>query len=321
MSLFLPFPGWTLPNVVGAGALQALVKSGLPIADKRVAIAGSGPLLLAVAAYLKRRGARIVALCEQATLSRLLRFATSIVSNKEKLQQAIRLSGPIFAVPLRTGCWPIAANGQDKVTSVTFRKGTRTWTVGCDYFACGFHLVPNTELAELLGCLIRQGKLVVDDMQQTSVADIYCAGEPTGVGGLEAALVDGRIAGYSSAGNLEKAGALFAQRESNRRFTSTMADTFRLHPALRELAAPDTTICRCEDVPLQALLEYGSWRAAKLHTRCGMGPCQGRVCGPVSKFLLGWTPDSVRPPIFPATISSLSAPTIQPEQDTALKEN
>ena len=48
---FLPFPGWTLPNVLGAGGLQALVKSGLPIADKRVIVAGSGPLLLAVAAY------------------------------------------------------------------------------------------------------------------------------------------------------------------------------------------------------------------------------------------------------------------------------
>ena len=226
------------------------MKTGLPIADKRVAIAGSGPLLLAVAAYLKRRGARIVALCEQAPLSRLLRFANSIVRNREKLQQATQLGWRIFGVPLRTGCWPIAANGQDKVTSVTFRKGRRAWNVGCDYLACGFHLVPNTELAELLGCLIREGKLVVDGMQQTSVPNIYCAGEPTGVGGLEAALVDGQIAGYSSAGNLEKARALFAQRESNRRFTSSLADTFQLHPALRKLAAPDTTICRCEDVPL-----------------------------------------------------------------------
>ena len=50
---FLPFPGWTLPNVTGAGGLQALVKCGLPIRGKCVVIAGSGPLLLAVAAYLR----------------------------------------------------------------------------------------------------------------------------------------------------------------------------------------------------------------------------------------------------------------------------
>ena len=41
--LFLPFPGWTLPNVMGAGGLQALVKSGLDISGKRIVIAGTGP--------------------------------------------------------------------------------------------------------------------------------------------------------------------------------------------------------------------------------------------------------------------------------------
>src|SRR5215469_5114645 len=50
---FLPFPGWTLPNIMGAGGLQAMVKSGLPIRRKRVVVAGTGPLLLAVAAYLR----------------------------------------------------------------------------------------------------------------------------------------------------------------------------------------------------------------------------------------------------------------------------
>ena len=56
---FLPFPGWTLPNVMGAGGLQAMVKSGLPIRGKRVVVAGTGPMLLAVAAYLRKHGAEI----------------------------------------------------------------------------------------------------------------------------------------------------------------------------------------------------------------------------------------------------------------------
>jgi NADPH-dependent 2,4-dienoyl-CoA reductase/sulfur reductase-like enzyme len=64
---FLPFPGWTLPNVTGVGGLQALVKSGLPIRGKRVVIAGTGPLLLAVAAYLREHGAEIPIICEQAS--------------------------------------------------------------------------------------------------------------------------------------------------------------------------------------------------------------------------------------------------------------
>ena len=71
---FLPFPGWTLPHVIGAGGLQALAKSGLPIAGKRIVIAGSGPLLLAVAKYLKDHGANVRVIAEQADQSSLVRF-------------------------------------------------------------------------------------------------------------------------------------------------------------------------------------------------------------------------------------------------------
>src|SRR5947199_124395 len=88
---FLPFPGWTLQNVMGAGALQALVKSGLPISGKRVVVAGTGPLLLAVAAYLKSHGAKVVAIYEQTSRAALAKFALSLVSQKGKLGQALSL--------------------------------------------------------------------------------------------------------------------------------------------------------------------------------------------------------------------------------------
>jgi NADPH-dependent 2,4-dienoyl-CoA reductase/sulfur reductase-like enzyme len=55
---FLPFPGWTLPGVTGVGGLQALVKGGLDPRGKRVVMAGSGPLLLAVAGGLCSYAAR-----------------------------------------------------------------------------------------------------------------------------------------------------------------------------------------------------------------------------------------------------------------------
>src|SRR5262252_8082929 len=68
---FLPFPGWTLPGVFGAGGLQALVKSGFPLEGKRVVVAGTGPLLIEVAGYLRNRGARILTVAEQASWSTL----------------------------------------------------------------------------------------------------------------------------------------------------------------------------------------------------------------------------------------------------------
>ncbi|HTC40539.1 MAG TPA: hypothetical protein VK703_03155, partial [Candidatus Acidoferrales bacterium] len=60
------------------------------------------------------------------------------------------------------------------------------------------------------------------------------------------------------------------------------------------------------DVSHERLCEHASWRAAKLRARCGMGPCQGRVCAPATEFLFGWQIDSIRPPLFPVRCSSLA---------------
>ena len=153
---FLPFPGWTLPNVMGAGGLDAMVRGGLPIAGKRVVVAGTGPLLLAVAAHLAEGQAKIVAICEQAPSSRLARFATRMLTQPAKLWQGAQYRITLRHTPYLTGCWPIAAQGGERLQSVTLRRGPKQWNVGCDYLACGFHLVPNTELPELLGCRIER---------------------------------------------------------------------------------------------------------------------------------------------------------------------
>ncbi|HKU27076.1 MAG TPA: hypothetical protein VJQ54_16490, partial [Candidatus Sulfotelmatobacter sp.] len=145
----------------------------------------------------------------------------------------------------------------------------------------------------------------VDDFQRTSIANVFCAGEPTNIGGLESSLIEGQIAGLAAADRLREARLLFRDRTRTQSFARILDRTFRLRPELRELAAADTIVCRCEDVPYSRLRGYTSWRAAKLQTRCGMGPCQGRVCGPATEFLFHWVPDSVRPPVFPARVDSL----------------
>ena len=110
---FLPFPGWTLPNVMGAGGLQALVKSGLPIAGKRVVVAGSGPLLLAVAAYLRKHGAGIPIICEQASWSRLAQFGFALLQQPQKIAQGLSLKRELAGIPFAANSWPISAVGQD----------------------------------------------------------------------------------------------------------------------------------------------------------------------------------------------------------------
>lgn len=98
----LPFPGWTLPGVTGAGGLQAQIKHGLPLNGERVVIAGSGPLLLAVASTVKRAGGNIVAIIEQAPVSALARFAAGLWRWPEKLLQLGELFRPTIARQARS---------------------------------------------------------------------------------------------------------------------------------------------------------------------------------------------------------------------------
>jgi NADPH-dependent 2,4-dienoyl-CoA reductase/sulfur reductase-like enzyme len=310
---FLPFPGWTLPNVMGAGGLQALVKSGLPIAGKRVVVAGSGPLLLAVAAYLHQHGARILMICEQASWTCLLPFGVALLHHPQKIAQGFSLGKELAGVRFVTNCWPVAAKGEETLEAVIVSRGNKRETTSCDYLACGFHLVPNLELATLLGCQIQDGYVKVDDFQETSVRGVLCAGELTGIGGVELSLVEGQIAGFAAGGRGESARQLLKARAKLHRFARVLDRAFSSRSELKSLALPDTIVCRCEDVKYDRLKPYTSWRAAKLQTRCGMGACQGRVCGPATQFLFNWRPDSVRPPIFPTRFENLAAMTCSPD--------
>jgi NADPH-dependent 2,4-dienoyl-CoA reductase/sulfur reductase-like enzyme len=302
---FLPFPGWTLANVMGAGGLQALVKSGLPIQGKRVVVAGSGPLLLAVAAYLRKHGAEIVKICEQASWASLAVFGANLLRHSTKLTEGLGLHREMRGIEFIPGCWPVRADGDEVLRTVVVSRKGKHETVECDYLACGFHLVPNTELASLLGCELGNGFVDVDDLQTTSRADVYCAGEPTGIGGVESAVVQGKIAGLVAVGRRDEAKKFFGQRRKHEGFARALERTFWLRSELKTLPEDDTIVCRCEDVTYGRLKTQGSWRAAKLQTRCGMGPCQGRVCGPATEFLCGWKIDSTRPPLFPVDLEHL----------------
>jgi NADPH-dependent 2,4-dienoyl-CoA reductase/sulfur reductase-like enzyme len=313
--LFLPFPGWTLPGITGVGGLQAMVKSGLPVERKRIVVAGTGPLLLAVASYLRKRGAIVVAVVEQTEWSRLLRFAVQLRRYPAKLKQAATLTPAAYLTgTYLTGAWVVAAEGHKKVQRVTLNHLSDVRTVDCDYLAAAYGFQPNVELARYLGCELQDHAVKVDDLQQSSVSGISCAGEITGIGGVDQALIEGEIAGCAVAGLESSAQALFPVLGRARAFGRAIDETFALRSELRSLAAPDTIVCRCEDVTMDRLRTAGSWRAAKLHLRCGMGPCQGRICGPATQFLFGWQVESIRPPVFPARVASLISETDSSEK-------
>ncbi|SFU92864.1 NAD(P)/FAD-dependent oxidoreductase [Pseudoduganella namucuonensis] len=313
--LLLPFPGWTLPGVTGAGGLQALAKGGYPVTGKRVVVAGSGPLLLAVAATLVERGARVAAIVEQADNASLARFAAGLLATPSKIAQALRLRRRLRGIPYHSDSHVRLARGAGALREVEVQGGSGSVTIACDYLSCGYGLVPNPELALALGCATSAAHtphggghalaVQADAWQQTSIPGVYCAGEGTGVGGVDKALAEGRVAGLAAAGRMDLAERHFAERAKWQAFAGRLAKAFALDPAIRALADDDTIVCRCEDVSHGELRRHDSWRSAKLHTRCGMGPCQGRVCGGATDILYGWRPESVRVPLSPARVDSI----------------
>lgn len=298
--LLLPFPGWTLPGVTGAGGLQALIKAGLPVQGERVVIAGSGPLLLASAATAKKYGAQIQRIAEQASRTAVAGFAAQLPRWPGKWLQSFGL----FDRHYRTVTHVLAALGTDRLEGVLLQQQGKIVELACDRLACGFGLIPNIQLGQALGYAI-EGQALAVDAWQASRADHYAAGECTGFGGSELALVEGAIAGHAAVGDLEVARQLWPRRARWQGFAKALNQAFALDPQLKSLARPDTLVCRCEDVPYGALTGHTDWREAKLASRCGMGACQGRVCGGAVQHLFGWQPSAPRPPFSPARIETL----------------
>jgi D-hydroxyproline dehydrogenase subunit alpha len=332
----LPFEGWTLPGVTGAGALQALIKGGMPVSDERIVIAGSGPLLIAALATARSAGARVVAVVEQASAFEVARFGASLLVEPAKLRQALGMTRGFAGLSYWTGSVVRSAQGTGRVERVTIRRGSSDVSLDCDRVACGYGLVPNITLALALGCEIgAAGEIVVDDKQRTSAENVLAAGECTGIGGAELAAVEGEIAGLvarsaaatvasgeiassdHAAGGTARRGTprvsvLQSRRARWRRFAQRVERAFALQDAARTVPADATVLCRCEDVSIGEVRTCANWREAKLHTRCGMGACQGRICGSAANLYFGWPSAVPRPPFNPAQIGTLMTPAAEP---------
>jgi NADPH-dependent 2,4-dienoyl-CoA reductase/sulfur reductase-like enzyme len=314
----LPFPGWTLPGVFGAGGLQALVKGGWPIRGKRVLVAGTGPLLLAVAATLRREGAVVVGLVEEVPPAGLARFAGTLAAHPRQALQALKLGAALLGVPLLAGWRVVAARGNGRVERVLLQaEGGRTRTIECDALAASWGLIPQTDLAQLLGCALvdRFGApaIAVDAGQRTNVDGVFAIGECTGVAGADAARQQGAAAGLAIGDDLDLDGVPPRPARASRRlvranaFAAAVAATFSPPADWAGRLRDDTLVCRCEDVPWSALRGQPDLRAAKLATRCGMGHCQGRLCHDTLASVMHWPRLPLRTPLAPAPLAVLLA--------------
>ena len=309
-----PFPGWTLPGVMTVGGVQAQLKRTGQPPGRRIGLAGTGPLLLAVAAALTEAGAAPQVLAEQQPISRIaVRGATTGAAFPSKVAAFGRLSlgGLTGGAKLPRFGWRVAsAVGGARLRGVVLERvddpGKRS-SFALDVLGVSGGLVPDIGLALGLGCETRPANggaaVVVDEDQQTSVPGVYAVGEVTGVGGADKSVAEGYVAGRAVGGlrgeGLHGVGLADAELDDPdvarqatddairwRSFADRLARIYPVDHSWIDRVDDDTVVCRCEGVPMGAVrtaIAAGATtpRAVKGLTRCGMGYCQGAVCGPL----------------------------------------
>ena len=310
----VPFRGWTLPGVMAVGGAQSLLKGSGLAPGRRVVVAGTGPFLLPAAEGLLRAGADVAAVVEANRPAASAHALRTVAAVPEKLVEAAgyALALARHRVPYLVGRAVVEAHGTQRLEAVTVRPVRPDWTprgaahtIACDTLAVGFGFVPQLELLLQLGCQTRidgSGVLVtvVDNRQQTSVTDVFAAGEPTGVGGAELALAEGTLAGDAIASRLGHDSALDAgaraasvrRRSRLRAFADLLAAAYPVPAGWRAWCDETTVVCRCEEVTVAQVAEAVALgaedpRAVKLLARPGMGWCQGRICGAAVAALAG----------------------------------
>ncbi len=306
----VPFPGWTLPGVMGLAAATILLKSQCVLPGERVLVAGCGPLLFAVANAIRKGGGQVVAVADLAGPGAWLHALPALLGQPRDLLRGASWMARLRAqgVPLlfRHGVREARAAGAGLEVSLGAVDAAgrpipsaSEKTLEADSLVVGHGLIPATEAVRLLGAEVvfdaDAGGWVprLDRDQRSSRAGLYAAGDGAGVRGAAAAFLAGRIAGMTAAldlgridaGHHARATAPLRRRLARaRRFGRAMARLMAQRPGQVDGIAGDTVVCRCEDVTraeVEAALERGAADVNQLKswTRCGMGPCQGRMCG------------------------------------------
>lgn len=318
----LPFPGWQLPGVYTAGAAQALAKGERVAVGKRILVAGAGPFLLPVAESLLAVGSEVVAVLEAGTAATVLKGWSGKV-HPGKAAELARYATTLarHRVPYRFGRVVVEAHGDDRVREAVTARVRADWSVvpgtershAVDAVCVGHGFVPQPELAVAAGCLLDDGFVRVDDDQRTSIGGVFAAGELTGIGGADAARAEGAVAGCAAAGGTPSRDLLRA-RDRARAFAHRLKTAHPIGAAWRGWLRDDTIVCRCEETTYGQLKTAAADpvmpgpHALKLGTRAGLGPCQGRMCGPTVAELCGGAERHHRPIAQPIRLGELAAP-------------
>ncbi|GHD22176.1 FAD-dependent oxidoreductase [Tianweitania populi] len=335
----MPVPGWTLPGVMTAGAAQIALKSISAVPDGPTVLAGCGPLLYLLASQLLKAGTEIVAVLDTSDAGQRLKALPHLPAflGSPYLAKGLRLLVDVRRqTRVVSGIAELTINGDTRAQSVTIRTGQGSETLAVQTVLLHQGVIPSINLASSAGCTIRWNEdqrafePETDPLGRLSVPGLFAAGDGAGIGGADHAAIEGRIAAVGALldlGLVEQPEAetrltpLKQQRRRYRRGRAFLDILYR--PAKQFLSPPDdaTIICRCEEVKagqLRQVIDLGVPGPNQLKTfiRCGMGPCQGRLCASTVTEIMaerrGVSPAEIgtyrlRAPIKPVRLSELAA--------------
>ncbi len=307
MERAVPFPGWTLPGVLTLGGLQKLVLHERMLPGRRFVLAGRSPLLLPVAANVLKAGGEIAAICDTVPMSGYLGLIPEFLRRMELARETLSYYFPVIRenVPVLRPSTVVSASGGGKVEQVSVAELTPNGSpipgsekhFEVDILGVSNGFLPLGRLSRLCGCEHRYDPIQqcwrpkIDDFMRSSLPDIYIAGDSSGIGGRDMALVEGRLAALHMAGELgripvpevrRRSARLYKEREGIRRYAAKLNQIFSLPQGLLDSMDENTIVCRCEQVTLGDVLDgidkgYRNINEIK-RTRAGMGMCQGRTC-------------------------------------------
>jgi NADPH-dependent 2,4-dienoyl-CoA reductase/sulfur reductase-like enzyme len=337
----IPFPGWTLPGVLYAGAAQALLKAQGVRAGDRMVISGAGALPLAVGAQMAGAGAKIAALALLHSPASMLKDPVAMWRGRGVVAEGLQYLGKLKRAGVRplNGWAAIHAHGVDRLEAVTLARLDASGRpvagserhLEADLLLLNYGFTANSELARMAGAEHRHDPVmggwlpVAGRDGATSLAGVYAAGDGAGLRGALVAEAEGRIAGTTAAAHAMGSApapqrAAKARRAAQERFQQALRRSLELPDGVWSWAAKDTTICRCEGVTAGRLAQafadgHLTLDGIKRNTRCGMGWCGGRTCLQAAAALArgaggDWPPSEMRarPVARPVALGALANP-------------
>jgi len=307
----VPFPGWTLPGVLTAGAALRMVKTEKVLPGERILLAGTGPLQLLLAAHLVRAGAKVVAVLEASHLNNSWKRLPQLWGQWELLKDGLDYLWELrkAKVPLLRGHTIVEAEGKEQVSQAIYAKVDKNWQivpgterkVEVDTIITGYGLIPSGRLSQLYGCPQKWDTYLGgwipehDEYMETALPGIFAAGDCNGIEGAAVAAEEGRLAAIKICQELghitpeeasRRCSPIFRKLRGLRRFESALNNIFAIRRGLLAQIPDEVIICRCEEVTAGEIREVIAGGITNINeikalTRAGMGPCQGRMCASI----------------------------------------